>query len=129
MSDIINVRNNIYMVQQATQPCEPLFGSYPDPYLMPQQSRYHNLGLNGYISPYYSPYPGKRPGSVGDYGAVQFGQHSDLRHTNDNNYPYPLDKEIFHDWMQPINKYKSQGNFYRKGTTNENSRYKSIGNI
>jgi hypothetical protein len=124
MSDIIDIKNNSKLAVRATQPCEPMISSFPDPYLMPQQSRYHNLGLNGYISPYYSQYPGKRPGSLSDYGPVQFGQHSDLRHTSDNNYPYPLDKEIFVDWMRPLFPHA-----YRKNVSNESSKYMTMGNM
>jgi hypothetical protein len=72
------------MQRQFHYPYEAMFGEYATPYTQPYQSRYHNLGMNGYIQPPRTVYPGKRYGVMGDYGPRQQGVY---------NYTdvYPLD--------------------------------------
>lgn len=55
-----------------TLPWSVYYYNHPPMYLQPAQSRYHNLGQNGFI-PHGAPYPGKRGGMQGDYGPVQHG--------------------------------------------------------
>ena len=69
-------------------PFEAVFCAYPPAYLAPEQSRFHNLGMNGYIQP-GKPYPDKRPGFVGDYGPRQEGYGESVRHG-----VYPLDVAV-----------------------------------
>lgn len=63
-----------------------MFGEYTTAYTQPYQSRYHNLGMNGYIDPNGSRtiYPGKRYGMMGDWGPRQQGCYL-------NSDVYPLD--------------------------------------
>jgi hypothetical protein len=78
-------------------PYEPMFGEFPYPYLLPYQSRYHNLGLNGYY-PFrdeHSIYPGKRPGLHGDWSQRQQG-------CINPSGVYPLDSYVLeHQWAGP----------------------------
>lgn len=61
---------------------------YSPMYLAPEQSRYHNLGMNGYITVgrINGVYPDKRPGFLGDYGPRQESDGESVRHG-----VYPLD--------------------------------------
>lgn len=70
-----------------TLPYENFFPYYPQPYLQPGQSKYHNLGFNAF-TPYTEQYPGKNLGVLGDYGPRQM----DVDHLN-RNYPYPTDQQ------------------------------------
>lgn len=72
------------MDRQYHYPYEKMFGEFPTPYVQPYQSKYHNLGMNGYIQPPRTEYPGKRKGMVGDYGPRQ----TSIYNSND---VYPLD--------------------------------------
>src|SRR5437879_5744410 len=69
-------------------PFETVFCDYPAYYLAPEQSRYHNVGLNGYITMgrVNGVYPDKRPGFLGDYGPRQESDSESVRHG-----VYPLD--------------------------------------
>lgn len=72
-------------------PFETVFCSYQAPYLNPEQSKYHNIGLNGYttIGRVNGVYPDKRPGFLGDYGPRQESYAESVRHG-----AYPLDVPI-----------------------------------
>ncbi len=74
--------------RQYIYPFETMLCAYPPAYLAPEQSRYHNLGMNGYITPGRL-YPDKRPGFLGDYGPKQEGDALTLAHG-----VYPLDSSI-----------------------------------
>ncbi len=73
------------MYRPDTLPYSQYFYNYPQPYLQPSQSKYHNLGFNGFTT-YGEPYPGKNENMLGDYGPRQM----DVNHLNEN-YPYPTD--------------------------------------
>lgn len=89
--------------RQFIYPFEGMICNYPPAYLAPEQSRYHNLGMNGYrevpselkktkAGRYLSltkTYPDKRPGMVGDWGPKQEGDEQTLAHG-----VYPLDMDI-----------------------------------
>lgn len=59
------------MDRQYHYPYEKMFGEFPTAYIQPYQSKYHNLGMNGYMQDGRTEYPGKRKGMVGDYGPRQ----------------------------------------------------------
>jgi hypothetical protein len=97
---------DLFYEQHTTFPCQPMFYERPDPYLTPAQSRYFNLGMNGYIAPYthaentnplinaidnnmsYTTtiYPGRLKGLVGDYGPRQEGYSGHLGYGQYNSY-------------------------------------------
>ena len=77
------------MQRQYQYPWEPMFGEFTTSYTQPYQTRYHNLGMNGYVHSTFGSnsrtvYPGKRYGLVGDYGPRQQGCYN-------YNGAYPLD--------------------------------------
>jgi hypothetical protein len=76
------------MYDYTTLPYESMLCGFRPPYVDPAQSKYHNLGMNGYIHPGQS-YPGKRPGFVGDYSVRQEGDRESVKHG-----VYPLDEDI-----------------------------------
>jgi len=80
---------------QYIYPWDNMYTGLPLPYLQPYQSRYHNLGLNGYTNntaDIFSNagaqgYPYKRPGFQGDWGPRQMGCY-------DKSDAYPLDRLV-----------------------------------
>jgi hypothetical protein len=90
--------------RQYIYPFDAMFCAYPPAYLAPEQSRYHNIGMNGYVKgyppysynlgtnkPYINTiYPDKRPGSIGDYGPHQ---ENDVSRNSSamKHLPYQLD--------------------------------------
>ena len=70
-----------------TLPYSTYYYGLPLPYLVPQQSTYHNLGLNAF-TPKGAPYMGKNKGMLGDYGPRQINS-SQIPAI----YPYPLDAD------------------------------------
>lgn len=69
-----------------TLPWEDMYLGLPYPYLTPSQSKYHNLGFNGFLPKSGMPYPDKDFGRNGDYGPRQV---NDMQYPAI--YPYPLD--------------------------------------
>lgn len=89
--------------RQYIYPFEAMFCSYPPAYLAPEQSRYNNLGMNGYVKGYppysynlgtnhpyiNSIYPDKRS-KMGDYAAKQ--EQDITRYSSAMSHlPYQLD--------------------------------------
>lgn len=72
------------MERYYTYPHEKMFGEYQQYHLQSHQSKYHNLGMNGFMLPPRTVYPGKKIGMSGDYGPRQQG----IYNAND---VYPLD--------------------------------------
>lgn len=102
--------------QNYVYPTDIMYYGHPPPYTMPNQTKYHNIGMNSYTPPgQYYPY--KRPGFLGDYGPRQESVNSTLKHG-----VYPLDKpsascngpdtntrktniQQIDRYVQPLNKY------------------------
>ena len=97
-----------------TLPFEDYYTGLPLPYLEPWQSKYHNLGMNGFIAPHYpqtkgfydnplvnNVYPGKNFGRLSDYGPRQISENQ-----VPGNYPYPLDvkKDLIYNVSAELNK-------------------------
>jgi hypothetical protein len=87
------------MERQYHYPYEEMFGEFATPFTQPFQSRYHNLGMNGYIRPPRTVYPLKRYGFVGDYGPRQQGCYTPAD-------TYPLDALVMKS--QGIDPYSGQ---------------------
>lgn len=68
------------------RPWETLYVGIPYPYIEPSQSKYHNIGFNGFLSKSGLPYPDKDFGKLGDYGVRQVNGLQ-----IPSTYPYPLD--------------------------------------
>lgn len=88
------------MQRPDTLPHEDYYLGIPAPYLQPSQSRYHNLGMNGFLQAgrglqWGGTYPGKAIGRHGDYGPRQV--NPDLIPAV---YPYPLDVDLKRTYEQ-----------------------------
>ena len=68
------------------QPWEIMYTGLPYPYVEPSQSKYHNIGFNGFLPKSGMPYPDKDFGRLGDYGVRQVNEFQIPA-----KYPYPLD--------------------------------------
>lgn len=83
------------MLRPDTLPYESYFYGAPDPYIQPAQSKYHNLGMNGFMQfdTLTAPvYPGKNMGIQGDYGPRQVNLDQIPAR-----YPYPLDVSVLEE--------------------------------
>jgi len=79
------------MQRPDTLPYEVYYIGHPPPYLHPGQTKYHNLGMNGFLQAgkglqWGGVYPGKNLGLLGDYGPRQVDSLQ-----TPAIYPYPLD--------------------------------------
>ncbi len=92
------MEDSFYMNRQYGFPFETMYCASPPAYLAPEQSRYHNLGMNGYITP-GQPYPDRRPGFLGDYGPRQEGDMQSVAHGI-----YPLDADVIN--FNKMNNYR-----------------------